>query len=294
MVNYCFGNAVYAMALVTISDAAKLVRKARTTLMRDIENGRLAKTVLQDGDVRIDTAELLRFYGRLHSPQAAAKPSESRKISAEKTRIALLEERIRSLERVITLEAELRRVKDQVTTELRVRLADKDHLIKILESKILFLEYDKQTQQTRQVPTLEPEQPAPAPAAKPAEAVAPAATAATNKSAASDKTPINNKTVASDKSAVSAAPAKAAAAGATAGAAGTSRAAGIAAAGTTGASTTTATTAATAPTVTTGSTPPTSARAVPGAPGGMERRRPPEHRHGWWRRIFGGGEPRNR
>lgn len=151
------------MALVSISDAAKLVRKARATLARDIENGRLAKTVLQDGDVRIDTAELLRAYGRLHSPQAAPK-EPVRRNSADKTRIVLLEERIRSLERVIALEAELRRVKDQVTTELRARLSDKDNLIKILESKVLFLEYDRQT---RPVPTLEPEQPRATSAAQP-------------------------------------------------------------------------------------------------------------------------------
>lgn len=165
------------MALVTLTDAAKLVRKARTTLMRDIENGRLTKTVLQDGDVRIDTTELVRAYGHLHNPQAAPKPRESGRTSADKTRIALLEERIRSLERVIVLEAELRRVKDQVTTELRARLADKDHLIKILENKILFLEYDKQTQQTRQVPTLEPEQSASDTSVNPAVPVAPPASA---------------------------------------------------------------------------------------------------------------------
>ncbi|WP_147383998.1 hypothetical protein [Noviherbaspirillum sedimenti] len=156
------------MALVSISDAAKLVRKARATLTRDIENGHLTKTVLQDGDIRIDTAELLRAYGRLHNPQAA--PKETRRITGDKTKIALLEERNRSLERVIVLEAELRRIKDQVTNELRARLADKDHLIKILESKVMFLEYDKQT---RQVPTLEPEQPAPA---RPTASSPPAAT----------------------------------------------------------------------------------------------------------------------
>ena len=164
------------MALVSISDAAKLVRKARTTLARDIENGRLTKTVLQDGDVRIDTAELVRAYGRVHSPDAAPKAQPARKSSATadkaKIKIALLEERIRSLERVIVLEAELRRVKDQVTTELRARLSDKDNLIKILESKILFLEYDRQIdRQAGQVPTLEPEQ-HPTPAAKPTQSAA--------------------------------------------------------------------------------------------------------------------------
>lgn len=50
----------------------------------------------------------------------------------------------RGLERALALEAELRKVKDQVANELRARLADKDHVIKVLESKILFLEYDRQ------------------------------------------------------------------------------------------------------------------------------------------------------
>jgi len=157
------------MALVSISDAAKLVRKARATLTRDIEQGHLAKTVLQDGDIRIDTAELLRAYGSLHTQQAAPKtPRASKRATGDKARITLLEERNRSLERVIALEAELRRVKDQVTAELRTRLADKDKLIKILESKVLFLEYDRQV---RPVPTLEPGQPA-----RPAEVTPPAAT----------------------------------------------------------------------------------------------------------------------
>ncbi len=143
------------MALVSISDAAKLVRKARATVARDIEAGRVAKTVLQDGDIRIDTAELVRAYGRLQ-PAAAPNKAAARS-SGDRHKIALLEERIRSLERVIALEGELRRVKDQVSGELRARLADKDALIKILENKVLFLEYDRQTQA---VPVLTPEAPA--------------------------------------------------------------------------------------------------------------------------------------
>lgn len=157
------------MALVSISDAAKLVRKARATVARDIEEGRVAKTVLQDGDIRIDTAELVRAYGRLQPAAATGKPAARN--AGDRHKITLLEERIRSLERVISLESELRRVKDQVTAELRARLSDKDALIKILENKVLFLEYDKQTQT---VPMLTPEPPAAA-ASKPGGA-SPAAT----------------------------------------------------------------------------------------------------------------------
>lgn len=127
------------MALVSITEAAKLVRRNRSTLYRDIEKGRLSKTVTPDGETQIETSELLRTYGQLHSED-----DEETRASRERMRIALLEERNRSLERALALEAELRKVKDQVTNELRARLADKETVIKALESKVLFLEYDKQ------------------------------------------------------------------------------------------------------------------------------------------------------
>lgn len=127
------------MALVSITEAAKLVRRNRSTLYRDIEKGRLSKTVTPDGETQIETSELLRTYGQLHADE-----DEETRASREKMRIALLEERNRSLERALALEAELRKVKDQVTNELRARLADKEIVIKALESKVLFLEYDKQ------------------------------------------------------------------------------------------------------------------------------------------------------
>lgn len=146
------------MALVSITEAAKLVRRNRSTLYRDIEKGRLSKTVTPEGETQIETSELLRTYGRLH-PSEDEGPDER---SRERTRIAILEERTRSLERALALEAELRKVKDQVTNELRARLADKDNVIKALESKVLFLEYDKQ------VESLSPDQSAQEPADQPA------------------------------------------------------------------------------------------------------------------------------
>lgn len=131
------------MALVSVTEAAKLVRKNRSTLYRDIERGRLSKTVSPDGETQIETSELLRAYGRLHADDENGDEALAR----ERLRIALLEERNRSLERALALEAELRKVKDQVTNELRARLADKDNVIKVLESKLLFLEYDRQVEE---------------------------------------------------------------------------------------------------------------------------------------------------
>lgn len=131
------------MALVSVTEAAKLVRKNRSTLYRDIERGRLSKTVSPDGETQIDTSELLRAYGRLHGQED---DDGEQALAREQLRIALLEERNRSLERALALEAELRKVKDQVTSELRARLADKDIMISVLESKLLFLEYDRQVE----------------------------------------------------------------------------------------------------------------------------------------------------
>lgn len=128
------------MALVSITEAAKLVRRNRSTIYRDIERGRLSKTISAEGETQIETSELLRAYGRLHNEDDMDEPSR------EKMRIAILEERTKALERALALEAELRKVKDQVTTELRARLADKENVIKVLESKVLFLEYDKQVE----------------------------------------------------------------------------------------------------------------------------------------------------
>lgn len=156
------------MALVSISEAAKLVRRNRSTIYRDIERGRLSKTVSQDGEAQIDTSELLRTYGRLHLPDDDFDDAQSR----EQLRIALLEERNRSLERALALEAELRKVKDQVTNELRARIADKESVIKVLESKVLFLEYDRQVESLKRQEEPQPESanhrappPSPAPAA---------------------------------------------------------------------------------------------------------------------------------
>lgn len=141
------------MALVSISEAAKLVRRNRSTIYRDIERGRLSKTVSPEGETQIETSELLRAYGRLHNEDEMDEPSR------ERMRIAILEERTRALERALALEAELRKVKDQVTSELRARLADKENVIKVLESKVLFLEYDKQVESSAQdeATTLHPE-----------------------------------------------------------------------------------------------------------------------------------------
>jgi hypothetical protein len=159
------------MALVTITEAAKLVRRSRRTLYRDIDKGRLSKTVTHDGATVIDTSELLRVYGALHmgedpersaagnspvddfeelveaweypqNPLPKGHPADNG-MSADRAQLHILEEKIKSLEHVLALESTLRKVKDEVTNELRARLEDKERVIKMLENKVLLLDYNE-------------------------------------------------------------------------------------------------------------------------------------------------------
>lgn len=56
------------MAIVSISRAAKLVRKGRQTLYNHNDKGKLSFTQTPDGKPGIDTAELIRVYGKLYMP----------------------------------------------------------------------------------------------------------------------------------------------------------------------------------------------------------------------------------
>ena len=53
------------MAKHSITEAAKLTGKARSTLHRHLKDGRLSKELDADGQPVIDTAELVRVYGPL-------------------------------------------------------------------------------------------------------------------------------------------------------------------------------------------------------------------------------------
>jgi len=56
------------MAIVSISRAAKLVRKGRQTLYNHNDKGKLSFTKTEDGKPGIDTSELERVYGKLYMP----------------------------------------------------------------------------------------------------------------------------------------------------------------------------------------------------------------------------------
>ncbi len=51
------------MAVISISEAARTWRMARSTLQRALQEGRLSVTVRADSSKGIDTAELIRVFG---------------------------------------------------------------------------------------------------------------------------------------------------------------------------------------------------------------------------------------
>ncbi|MDK4679193.1 hypothetical protein [Kingella negevensis] len=53
------------MAIVSISEAARLVGKSRRTIQRDIAAGKLSKCDNGKNGKKLDTSELLRVYGSL-------------------------------------------------------------------------------------------------------------------------------------------------------------------------------------------------------------------------------------
>jgi hypothetical protein len=129
--------------LVNITDAARLAKKGRATIYRDLNKGRLHKTTSPSGETMIDTSELINTYGKLYQIENEKGNDEkfdatlfSDEASRNRIKVHILEERIKSLERIIELESDLRKVKDLVTDELRARLEDKNTTIQELESKL--------------------------------------------------------------------------------------------------------------------------------------------------------------
>jgi hypothetical protein len=78
------------MALVSISEAARLVGKSRRTLQRDIVAGKLSKC---DNGQKLDTSELLRVYGAFLPATNVAVESAtmSQDVADMRVRLAALE-----------------------------------------------------------------------------------------------------------------------------------------------------------------------------------------------------------
>ena len=109
------------MALLTLTQAAKTVGIARSTLYRAIHNGRISVISQPNGSKGVDTSELQRVFGPL---QSATKPARQHDASQD---VALLQAHIDALER----ENELLR------DEIRVSRARENKLLDVMSQGLL-------------------------------------------------------------------------------------------------------------------------------------------------------------
>ena len=96
------------MAIVSVSEAARLVGKSRRTIQRDIAAGKLSKC---DNGKKLDTSELIRVYGSLlNAPNDADKNAHMTQDVAPNIPPDVAEMRVR----LAALEAENAALKDHL------------------------------------------------------------------------------------------------------------------------------------------------------------------------------------
>lgn len=126
------------MARHSISEAARLTGKARSTLHRHIKSGKLSKATGDDGEPVIDTSELIRAYGPLQQEDSSeTRPIGQRATPEKDTRDSALRAEVEALrqEKLDRLEAdneELRRRLDEEVAERRKDAAELRRLTALL------------------------------------------------------------------------------------------------------------------------------------------------------------------
>jgi len=108
------------MALVSISEAARLVGKSKRTIYSDLHKGKLSASQDCTDGKSIDTSELIRVYGKIIAQNSSAKPVQS-------TQLCTPSETADLLQKIAILEAENRLLKDN--------LNDIRGAVKLLEHK---------------------------------------------------------------------------------------------------------------------------------------------------------------
>lgn len=125
------------MAIVSISEAAKLAGCARSTIYDYIKTGKLSVTTGADKKTKtIDTSELIRVFGRLNDSNVATKSDNSeRQVIHERTEIQTV--------RISELEKENEKLK-ALLSEKEERIKDKQAHIESLDNAMRLLEDQRQ------------------------------------------------------------------------------------------------------------------------------------------------------
>ena len=110
------------MAILTITEAAKLFGKSRTTLYKYNKSGALSFVSGDDGKPAVDMSEMLRVFGRVHDRTVHESQNEQHNTPILNSENSLLEEKIAALQEVVRRQDELLRKADDREKWLQERL----------------------------------------------------------------------------------------------------------------------------------------------------------------------------
>ena len=146
------------MAIVSISEGAKLARKGRQTLYNHHEKGKLNFTETDDGKVGIDTSELHRVYGKLHisSPEQAETLALDKAMSKVETDGQTKTPKIDKRDKA--LQAEIDRVNELLDIEKTERKREREQAAETIDDlKTQREKWEKQAEQIQMLLTHEKE-----------------------------------------------------------------------------------------------------------------------------------------
>jgi len=129
-----------SMALVSISEAARLTGKSRTTVQSYIKQGKLTKCTDSGGHSKLDTSELLRVFGSFTGQQVGSEQSGStvQHFAGDSVQLPdqILQNENQSLKAEVELVKALLREKELLLAEKDKRNDDLKQALLMIESKL--------------------------------------------------------------------------------------------------------------------------------------------------------------
>lgn len=110
------------VAILSITEAARLFGKSRTTLYKYNKSGALSFVPGDDGKPAVDMSEMLRVFGRVHSSAVHHSQNEQCNTSKSGNEHGLLAEKVAALQEVVRRQDELLRKADDREKWLQERL----------------------------------------------------------------------------------------------------------------------------------------------------------------------------
>ena len=128
------------MALVSISEAARLTGKSRTTVQSYIKQGKLTKCTDSGGTSKLDTSELLRVFGSFTGQQVGSEQlgSAVQHLSGASVQLPdqILQHENQALKAQVELVKALLREKELLLAEKDKRNEDLKQALLLIESKL--------------------------------------------------------------------------------------------------------------------------------------------------------------